>query len=164
MDKFIDQISSNEISLQIFLILGFGFLLLIIKNWLIQFLTGITKNTTNEFDDIILESVSRPFSYLIIIISFLLIFDRLNHHYGYVESFMPSLYFYSIFLVLFALSLIRFLDKYYKNKLFLKNIPKQDDPVVIEQTYEIIIRVNPSISFNRLVVPELKLAIVSIKL
>ncbi len=142
MDKFIDQISSNEISLQIFLILGFGFLLLIIKNWLIQFLTGITKNTTNEFDDIILESVSRPFSYLIIIISFLLIFDRLNHHYGYVESFMPSLYFYSIFLVLFALSLIRFLDKYYKNKLFLKNIPKQDDPVVIEQTYEIIIRVS----------------------
>ena len=61
MDKFLNQISSNEISLQIFLILGFGFVLLIVKNWLIQFLAGITKNTKNELDDIILDSVSKPF-------------------------------------------------------------------------------------------------------
>tara|TARA_B100000945_G_C20405039_1_gene609516 strand:+ start:812 stop:1891 length:1080 start_codon:yes stop_codon:yes gene_type:complete len=142
MDKFLNQISSSEISLQIFLILGFGFLLLIIKNWLIQFLTGITKNTMNEFDDIILDSVSKPFSYLIIIISFLLVFDRLNHYYNYIESFDPSHFFYSIFLVLFALSLVRFLDKYYENKLFLKNLSKLDDPIVVEQTYEITIRVS----------------------
>jgi len=142
MDKFLNQISSNEISLQIFLILGFGFALLIVKNWLIQFLAGITKNTKNEFDDIILDSVSKPFSYLIIIISFLLIFDRINHHNGYIESFAPSYFFYSIFLVFFALSLIRFLDKYYENKLFLKNISRQDDPIVVEQTYEITIRVS----------------------
>ena len=142
MDKFLNQISSNEISLQIFLILGFGFALLIVKNWLIQFLAGITKNTKNEFDDIILDSVSKPFSYLIIIISFLLIFDRINHRNGYIESFAPSYFFYSIFLVFFALSLIRFLDKYYENKLFLKNISRQDDPIVVEQTYEITIRVS----------------------
>ena len=142
MDKFLNQISSNEISLQIFLILGFGFALLIVKNWLIQFLAGITKNTKNELDDIILDSVSKPFSYLIIIISFLLIFDRINHHNGYIESFAPSYFFYSIFLVFFALSLIRFLDKYYENKLFLKNISRQDDPIVVEQTYEITIRVS----------------------
>ncbi len=142
MDKFLNQISSNEISLQIFLILGFGFALLIVKNWLIQFLAGITKNTKNEFDDIILDSVSKPFSYLIIIISFLLIFDRINHHNGYIESFAPSYFLYSIFLVFFALSLIRFLDKYYENKLFLKNISRQDDPIVVEQTYEITIRVS----------------------
>ena len=142
MDKFLNQISSNEISLQIFLILSFGFALLIIKNWLIQLLAGITKNTKNELDDIILDSVSKPFSYLIIIISLLLIFDRINHHNSYIESFAPSYFFYSIFLVFFAFSLIRFLDKYYENKLFLRNISKQDDPIVVEQTYEITIRVS----------------------
>jgi len=142
MVKFFDSISSSEVSFQIFLILSFGFLLLIIKNWIIQFLTGITKNTTNEFDDIILESVSKPFSYLIIIISSLLIFDRVNLYYNYLDSFEPSYFFYSIFLVLISLSLVMFLDKYYENKLFLRKLSKQDDPVVVEQTYEITIRVS----------------------
>ena len=142
MGKFFDLISSSEVSFQIFLILSFGFLLLIIKNWIIQFLTGITKNTTNEFDDIILESVSKPFSYLIIIISSLLIFDRVNLYYNYLDSFEPSYFFYSIFLILISLSLVKFLDKYYENKLFLRNLSKQDDPVVVEQTYEITIRVS----------------------
>tara|TARA_B100000941_G_scaffold160775_1_gene114351 strand:- start:1723 stop:2802 length:1080 start_codon:yes stop_codon:yes gene_type:complete len=142
MDKLLNQISSSEVSLQISLIFGLGFLLIIIKNWLIQFLTGITKNTKNEFDDIILESVSRPFSYLIITISLLLIFDTLNSYYNYIESFMASNFFYSVFLVLLALSLVKFLDKYYENKLFLKKLSKQDDPVVVEQTYEITIRVS----------------------
>ena len=142
MDKLLNQIYSSEISLQIFLILILGFILLVIKNWFIKFLTGITKNTANEFDDIILDSVSKPFSYLIIIISLLLIFDRLNYYYNYLDSFEPSSFFYSIFLILFALSLVRFLDKYYQNKLFLKNISKLDDPIVVEQTYEITIRVS----------------------
>ena len=121
MDKLLNQISSSELSLQISLIFGLGFLLLIIKNWLIQFLTGITKNTKNEFDDIILESVSRPFSYLIITISLLLIFDTLNSYYNYIESFIASNFFYSVFLVLLSISLVKFLDKYYENKLFLKS-------------------------------------------
>jgi len=142
MDKLLNQIYSSEISLQIFLILALGFILLVIKNWSIKFLTGITKNTANEFDDIILDSVSKPISYLIIIISLLLIFDRLNYYYIYLDSFEPSSFFYSIFLILFALSLVRFLDKYYQNKLFLKNISKLDDPIVVEQTYEITIRVS----------------------
>ena len=142
MDKLLNQIYSSEISLQIFLILILGFILLVIKNWFIKFLTGITKNTANEFDDIILDSVSKPFSYLIIIISLLLIFDRLNYYYNYLDSFEPSSFFYSIFLILFALSLVRFLDNYYQNKLFLKNISKLDDPIVVEQTYEITIRVS----------------------
>ena len=142
MSKFFDSISSSEVSFQIFLILSFGFLLLIIKNWIIQFLTGITKNTTNEFDDIILESVSKPFSYLIIIISSLLIFDRVNLYNNYLDSFDPSNFFYSIILILISLSLVKFLDKYYENKLFLRKLSKQDDPVVVEQTYEITIRVS----------------------
>ena len=142
MVKFFDSISSSEVSFQIFLILSFGFLLLIIKNWIIQFLTGITKNTTNEFDDIILESVSKPFSYLIIIISSLLIFDRVNLYNNYLDSFDPSNFFYSIILILISLSLVKFLDKYYENKLFLRKLSKQDDPVVVEQTYEITIRVS----------------------
>ncbi len=142
MGEFFDLISSSEVSFQIFLIISFGFLLLIIKNWIIKFLTGITKNTTNEFDDIILDSVSKPFSYLIIIISSLLIFDRVNLYYNYLDSFEPSYFFYSIFLILISLSLVKFLDKYYENKLFLRKLSKQDDPVVVEQTYEITIRVS----------------------
>tara|TARA_B100000214_G_scaffold371312_1_gene347437 strand:- start:1013 stop:2083 length:1071 start_codon:yes stop_codon:yes gene_type:complete len=141
MDEFFNLISSNEVSLQILLILGLGFLLIIIKNWIIKLLTGITKNTKNELDDIILEAVSKPFSYLIIIISSLLIFDRVNFYYNYIDSFEPSHFFYSIILILISISLVRFLDKYYENKLFLKNLSKQNDPVVVEQTYEITIRV-----------------------
>ncbi len=141
MDKFINQISSNEISLQIILILGLSLLLFVVKNWFIQLLAGVAKNTKNEFDDIIIDAVSKPFSYLIIIIGSLLIFDRINTYHNYIELFEPSYFFYSIFLILFSLSLIRFLDKYYESKLFLKNISKQDDPIVIEQTYEITIRV-----------------------
>ena len=118
MDEFFNLISSNEVSLQILLILGLGFLLIIIKNWIIKLLTGITKNTKNELDDIILEAVSKPFSYLIIIISSLLIFDRVNFYYNYIDSFEPSHFFYSIILILISISLVRFLDKYYENKLF----------------------------------------------
>tara|TARA_B100001564_G_scaffold355463_1_gene367819 strand:+ start:830 stop:1900 length:1071 start_codon:yes stop_codon:yes gene_type:complete len=134
-------IFTTDLYTQIVLILIIGLFLLFIKNKIIQLFTGISQKTATDFDDIVLKSLQKPLTYLIILVSLVLIVEKLNINYSLFEYFDTSKIIYLLIVILITLTLINILDNYYNSKSFLKNIKKDDDPIVIEQTYEITIRV-----------------------
>ena len=134
-------IFKNDLSTQIALILLIALSLLFIKNKIIMVFTGISKKTATDFDDIVLTSLQKPLTYLIVLLSFTFIIDALNLSYQFFTDFHTSKIIYVLVVFLIAWTLVRILDNYYDSKTFLKNLKDDDDAIVIEQTYEITIRV-----------------------
>ena len=134
-------IFKNDLSTQIALILLIALSLLFIKNKIIMVFTGISKKTATDFDYIVLTSLQKPLTYLIVLLSFTFIIDALNLSYQFFTDFHTSKIIYVLVVFLIAWTLVRILDNYYNSKTFLKNLNDDDDAIVIEQTYEITIRV-----------------------
>ena len=141
MNNIINTIFGTDLSAQITVITLIGFFLLFIKNKLVMFLSGISEKTTTEFDDIIIEALRKPTTYLIILVSLSLIIEKLNHSYEFFPLFNVSKIIYLLIISLVSWSLIRILNGYYNKKSFLKNLKEEDDPILIEQTYEITIKI-----------------------
>jgi len=141
MNELLNKIFETDLWTQIALISLIALLLLFIKNKIILFFSGISAKTATEFDDIVVNSLQKPLTYLIILVSLVLISESLNNFYQIFESFDTSKAIYPLILVLISWTLLRILDNYYRNKSFLKNLKEGDDPIVVENTYEITIRI-----------------------
>ena len=141
MNELLNKIFETDLSTQIALISLIGLLLLFIKNQIILFFSGISAKTATEFDDIVINSLQKPLTYLIILVSLILISEALNSLFQIFEFFDTSKAIYLLIVVLISWTLLRILNGYYSNKLFLKNLKEGDDPIVVEQTYEITIRI-----------------------
>ena len=131
----------TDLSIQIALIALIALSLLFIKNKIILLFTGISKKTATDFDDIVLQSLQKPLTFLIILISLVFITEALNVSYQLFHDFNKPKILYVLIIVIVAWALIKILDNYYTSKTFLKGLKSSDDPIVIEQTYEITIRI-----------------------
>ncbi len=141
MNKIIDLITGTEISIQITAIIAFAFLFLFLKNQILYLLSGLSSTTKTRVDDIIIESLKTPLSFLIILISFILITDILHEHYQ-ITLFSPLKKLFHLFIILiFAWTLIRILNNFQKEEIYLDKLDSDDDPKIIRQTYEISLRV-----------------------
>ena len=141
MNDFLTIIFETDLYTQVASVSLIGLSLLFIKNKLILLFTGISKKTATDFDDIILKSIQKPLTYLIILVSLILIFEALNSLFQIFEFFDTSKVIYVLIVILISWTLLRILNGYYINKSFLKNLKESDDPMVVEQTYEITIRI-----------------------
>ena len=141
MNELLNKIFETDLWTQIALISLIALLLLFIKNKIILFFFWISAKSATEFDDIVVNSLQKPLTYLIILVSLVLISESLNNFYQIFESFDTSKAIYPLILVLISWTLLRILDNYYRNKSFLKNLKEGDDPIVVENTYEITIRI-----------------------
>ena len=141
MNDFLTIIFETDLYTQIASVSLIGLSLLFIKNKLILLFTGISKKTATDFDDIILKSIQKPLTYLIILVSLILISEALNSLFQIFEFFDTSKVIYLLIVILISWTLLRILNGYYSNKSFLRNLKESDDPMVIEQTYEITIRI-----------------------
>ena len=141
MNDFLTIIFETDLYTQVASVSLIGLSLLFIKNKLILLFTGISKKTATDFDDIILKSIQKPLTYLIILVSLILIFEALNSLFQIFEFFDTSKVIYLLIVILISWTLLRILNGYYSNKSFLRNLKESDDPMVIEQTYEITIRI-----------------------
>lgn len=131
----------TDLSIQIALIVLIALSLLFIKNKIILLFTGISKKTATDFDDIVLQSLQKPLTFLIILISLVFITEALNVSYQLFHDFNKPKILYVLIIVIIAWALIKILDNYYTSKTFLRGLKSSDDPIVIEQTYEITIRI-----------------------
>ena len=141
MNDFLTIIFETDLYTQVASVSLIGLSLLFIKNKLILLFTGISKKTATDFDDIILKSIQKPLTYLIILVSLILIFEALNSLFQIFEFFDTSKVIYLLIVILISWTLLRILNGYYSNKSFLRNLKDSDDPMVVEQTYEITIRI-----------------------
>jgi MscS family membrane protein len=141
MNDFLTIIFKTDLYTQVASISLIGLSLLFIKNKLIFLFTGISKKTATDFDDIILKSIQKPLTYLIILVSLILISEALNSLFQIFELFDTSKAIYLLIVVLISWTLLRILNSYYSNKSFLRNLKEGDDPMVVEQTYEITVRI-----------------------
>ena len=141
MKDFLTIIFETDLYTQVVSVSLIGLSLLFIKNKLILLFTGISKKTATDFDDIILKSIQKPLTYLIILVSLILIFEALNSLFLIFEFFDTSKVIYLLIVILISWTLLRILNGYYSNKSFLRNLKESDDPMVVEQTYEITIRI-----------------------
>ena len=141
MNDFLTIIFETDLYTQVASVSLIGLSLLFIKNKLILLFTGISKKTATDFDDIILKSIQKPLTYLIILVSLILISEALNSLFQIFEFFDTSKVIYLLIVILISWTVLRILNGYYSNKSFLKNLKESDDPMVIEQTYEITIRI-----------------------
>ena len=141
MNDFLTIIFETDLYTQVASVSLIGLSLLFIKNKLILLFTGISKKTATDFDDIILKSIQKPLTYLIILVSLILISEALNDLFQIFEFFDTSKVIYLLIVILISWTLLRILNGYYSNKSFLRNLKESDDPMVVEQTYEITIRI-----------------------
>ena len=141
MNDFLTIIFETDLYTQVASVSLIGLSLLFIKNKLILLFTGISKKTATDFDDIILKSIQKPLTYLIILVSLILISEALNDLFQIFEFFDTSKVIYLLIVILISWTLLRILNGYYSNKSFLRNLKESDDPIVVEQTYEITIRI-----------------------
>ena len=141
MNDFLTIIFETDLYTQVASVSLIGLSLLFIKNKLILLFTGISKKTATDFDDIILKSIQKPLTYLIILVSLILISEALNSLFQIFEFFDTSKVIYLLIVILISWTLLRILNGYYSNKSFLRNLKESDDPMVVEQTYEITIRI-----------------------
>ena len=141
MNELLTLVFKTDLYTQIISISLIAISLLFIKNKLILLFTGISKKTATDFDDIILKSIQKPLTYLIILVSLILISEALNSLFQIFEFFDTSKVIYLLIVILISWTLLRILNGYYSNKSFLRNLKESDDPMVIEQTYEITIRI-----------------------
>jgi len=141
MNDFLTIIFETDLYTQVASVSLIGLSLLFIKNKLILLFTGISQKTATDFDDIILKSIQKPLTYLIILVSLILISEALNDLFQIFEFFDTSKVIYLLIVILISWTLLRILNGYYSNKSFLRNLKESDDPMVVEQTYEITIRI-----------------------
>ena len=141
MTDAINMIFKTDLSIQITLIILIALSLLFIKNKIILLFTGISKKTATEFDDILLKSLQLPLTFLIVLVSLVFFTEILNDTYQLFDDFNKPKILYVLTIIIIAWTLIKVLDNYYNSKSFLKGLKSSDDPVVIEQTYEITIRI-----------------------
>ena len=141
MNDFLTIIFETDLYTQVASVSLIGLSLLFIKNKLILLFTGISQKTATDFDDIILKSIQKPLTYLIILVSLILISEALNSLFEIFEFFDTSKVIYLLIVILISWTLLRILNGYYSNKSFLRNLKDSDDPMVVEQTYEITIRI-----------------------
>ena len=141
MNDFLTIIFETDLYTQVASVSLIGLSLLFIKNKLILLFTGISKKTATDFDDIILKSIQKPLTYLIILVSLILISEALNSLFKIFEFFDTSKVIYLLIVILISWTLLRILNGYYSNKSFLRNLKESDDPMVVEQTYEITLRI-----------------------
>ena len=141
MNELLALVFKTDFYIQIISISLIAISLLFIKNKLILLFTGISKKTATDFDDIILKSIQKPLTYLIILVSLILISEALNSLFEIFEFFNTSKVIYLLIVILISWTLLRILNGYYSNKSFLRNLKESDDPMVVEQTYEITIRI-----------------------
>ena len=141
MNDFLTIIFETDLYTQVASVSLIGLSLLFIKNKLILLFTGISKKTATDFDDIILKSIQKPLTYLITLVSLILISEALNSLFHIFELFDTSKVIYLLIVILISWTLLRILNGYYGNKSFLRNLKESDDPMVVEQTYEITIRI-----------------------
>ena len=141
MNDLLTIIFETDLYTQVASVSLIGLSLLFIKNKLILLFTGISKKTATDFDDIILKSIQKPLTYLIILVSLILISEALNSLFQIFEFFNTSKFIYLLIVILISWTLLRILNGYYSNKSFLRNLKESDDPMVVEQTYEITIRI-----------------------
>ena len=141
MNALINKIFETDLSTQIALILLIALSLLFVKNKIILFFSGITNKTATEFDDIVIKSLQKPLTFLIVLTSIILIIESLNNVYSLLPNFQTHKIIYILIVILISWTLIRIIDSYYINKSFLRNLADNDDPILIEQTYEISLRI-----------------------
>ncbi|MED5430592.1 MAG: mechanosensitive ion channel family protein [Pseudomonadota bacterium] len=145
MNDLIKLITSTEVSLQVTAIIIFAFLFLFLKNQILYLLSGISSKTKTRVDDIIIESLKAPLSFLIILVSFILITDIFHEHYQ-ITLFIPLKKLFHLFIIfIFAWTLIRIINNYQKEEIYLDKLTPDDDPKIIRQTYEISLRVAKAI-------------------
>ncbi len=141
MNEILNIIVGKEILLQTLLIIGSVVVLLFLKNQIILFLTGISKKTKTDIDDIIFESIKKPTTYFITLSGLFFIYYIFEQHYKYSFKLPLSQLFYVLFILVISWILIRILDNYQQSKSYLKNLEQNDDPKIISQTHEITIRI-----------------------
>ena len=141
MNDFLTIIFKTDLYTQIFSISFVGLSLLFIKNKLILLFTGISKKTATDFDDVILKSIQKPLTYLIILVSLILILQSLNISYQIFDNFNIAKIIYVLMITTISWTLLRIMDNYLKNKSFLRNLELEDDPAVIEETYDMTFRI-----------------------
>ena len=73
MNDFLTIIFETDLYTQVASVSLIGLSLLFIKNKLILLFTGISKKTATDFDDIILKSIQKTLTYLIILVSLIFI-------------------------------------------------------------------------------------------
>ena len=141
MIDVLNNIVGEKILLQIIIIISSLIILLFLKNQIILFLTGISKKTATDLDDIIFDSIKKPTTYLILISGLILIYHILQQNYNYLFAISLSQIFYILFILIISWILVRILDNYQSSKSYLKNLKDDDDPKIISQTYEITLRI-----------------------
>ena len=108
MSDLFNFIVSSEISVQIILIITFGLFFLLIKSKIMSILSGISKKTKTELDDIILTSFNPPFTYLIILFTLFILIEKINSYFNYIDNFNLQTTLYTVFVILTALELSDF--------------------------------------------------------
>ena len=122
MNELLALVFKTDLYTQIISISLIAISLLFIKNKLILLFTGISKKTATDFDDIILKSIQKPLTYLIILVSLILISEALNSLFQIFEFFDTSKVIYLLIVILISWTLLRILNGYYSNKSFLRNL------------------------------------------
>ena len=138
MNDFLTIIFETDLYTQVASVSLIGLSLLFIKNKLILLFTGISKKTATDFDDIILKSIQKPLTYLIILVSLILISEALNSLFEIFEFFDTSKVIYLLIVILISWTLLRILNGYYINKSFLKNLKESNSSIkaLAYQLYE----------------------------
>ena len=78
MNELLALVFKTDLYTQIISISLIAISLLFIKNKLILLFTGISKKTATDFDDVILKSIQKPLTYLIILVSLILILQGIE--------------------------------------------------------------------------------------
>ena len=88
-----------------------------------------------------LNQIQKPLTYLIILVSLILILQSLNISYQIFDNLNIAKVIYVLVITIIAWTLLRIMDNYLKNKSFLRNLESEDDPAVIEETYDMAFRI-----------------------
>ena len=116
-------------------------LLFVIKNKIISFVLAISEKTSTVYDELLLYSIKRPSSYLIILGYLILLTDFLSKINIVNFTFSLSASIFILFILTISWSIIRGLNYYLNLKPFLNNLTQDDDAALVTETYEIVIRI-----------------------
>ena len=136
MSTFIDPIYSEIIIISVL-----ALLLFVIKNKIISVVLAISEKTSTVYDELLLYSIKRPSSYLIIIGYLILLVDFLSKTTLVNISFSLSSSIFILFVLIISWSIIRGLNYYLNVKPFINNLSPDDDATLVTETYEIVIRI-----------------------
>ena len=131
----------NPIYSEIIMISVIALLLFFIKNKIISFVLAISEKTSTVYDELLLYSIKRPSSYLIIIGYLILLVDFLSKTTLVNISFSLSSSIFILFVLIISWSIIRGLNYYLNVKPFINNLSPDDDATLVTETYEIVIRI-----------------------